>query len=75
MKTNIGTYEAGARYLLGLFVLFLSFHGLAWWGLLGLIPLVTGCARFCPLYWLLHIDTDAWERDREDHHHPGFPSV
>jgi hypothetical protein len=68
MKTNVGSYDAGVRFLLGCVVLFLSVNGLGWWALLGLIPLATAACGFCPLYWLLRIDTAAWEEAHEPDH-------
>lgn len=68
MKNNVGSYDAGIRFILGCAVLFLSVNGLGWWGLLGLIPIVSAACGFCPLYWILRIDTAAWEEAREAHH-------
>jgi hypothetical protein len=59
MKTNVGSYDAGARFVLGCGVLFMSLNGLGWWGPLGFIPITTAACGFCPLYWLLGIDTAA----------------
>ncbi len=69
MKTNVGSYDAGIRFLLGCVVLFLSVNGIGWWGLLGLIPILSAACSFCPLYWVLRIDTAAWEDAREHRHH------
>jgi hypothetical protein len=68
MKTNVGSYDAGVRFLLGCVVLFLSVNGLGWWALLGLIPIITAACGFCPLYCLFHIDTAAWEEAHEHRH-------
>jgi hypothetical protein len=65
MKTNVGSYDAGVRFILGCAVLFFSVNGLGWWGLLGLIPIANAACGFCPLYWLLRIDTAAWEEAHE----------
>ncbi|MGC4070926.1 MAG: DUF2892 domain-containing protein [Nibricoccus sp.] len=67
MKTNVGSYDAGIRFLLGCVILFLSVNGLGLWGLLGLIPILSAACAFCPIYWLFGIDTDAWECARERH--------
>lgn len=49
MPQNIGTLNRTARIDLGLVLLSLVFVGpKTLCGLLGLIPLVTGLARFCP---------------------------
>ena len=72
MKTNVGSYDAGVRFLIGCAVLFMSVNGLGWWALLGLVPMLTAACSFCPLYLLFHLDTEAWERAYEARHrqHP-----
>ncbi len=51
MTSNIGTIDRNLRLLLGVGLLSMVFIGPQTpWGLLGLIPLVTGLARFCPAY-------------------------
>lgn len=55
---NEHTIERAIRVLLGLTLLALVFTGPKTpWGLLGIIPLVTGLAGSCPLYTLLGIKT------------------
>ena len=67
MKSNIGTGDRVFRITLGL--LFLAsmfvFDDRFWWlGLIGLVPLVTGIAGWCPAYSLFGIDTNGTERIR-----------
>lgn len=60
MKTNVGGIDKGLRIVAGLGVLSLLFilEGNAkWWGLAGLVPLVTGSFGYCPLYALLGINS------------------
>lgn len=60
MKANVGGIDKGLRIAAGLGVLSLLFilEGNAkWWGLAGLVPLLTGMIGFCPLYSLLGLDT------------------
>ena len=58
MKTNVGTLDRALRILLGLALLALvGFGAIGPWGLIGLVPLVTGLVRFCPLYRVLGIQT------------------
>lgn len=57
---NVGNADRVIRILIsiGLFSLLFVLHGnLKWLGLLGLIPLVTAIAGFCPLYAILHISS------------------
>lgn len=58
MKMNIHNVERFIRVVVGLFVLSLIFWGLkSLWGLLGLIPLLTGLTGWCPPYAMLGIST------------------
>jgi hypothetical protein len=60
MNANVGGIDRVLRIVVGIAVLSLVFvlDGTArWWGLVGLVPLFTGLARFCPLYGLLGINT------------------
>jgi hypothetical protein len=65
MKANVGGIDKVLRMVVGAVLLALVFviDGSArWWGLVGLIPLVTGYAGYCPLYALLGINTCPLER-------------
>lgn len=62
MKHNVGSYDVAIRFTAGCLILCLGVHFETRWGLVGLIPLVTALAAFCPLYALLHIDTTFTDR-------------
>lgn len=54
MNCNIGCFERNLRILAGTVLVTLAFTDqIGAWGWLGLIPLVTGVIRFCPLYILI----------------------
>lgn len=57
MKINVGQTERVLRIIIGVVILGLGLYFQNWWGLVGLIPLVTGSIRFCPLYRLLGINS------------------
>ena len=58
MTRNEGTVDRSLRVVLGLFLLSLIFWGpQTYWGLVGLIPLVTGLVGSCPVYSVLGIKT------------------
>ncbi|MCE9573021.1 MAG: DUF2892 domain-containing protein [Deltaproteobacteria bacterium] len=58
MMTNEGTVDRAVRILLGVVLLALVFVGPATpWGLIGIVPLVTGLIGFCPLYRVLGLST------------------
>lgn len=58
MKANLGQIDRVLRIVLGLVLIALSLMGtIGWWGWLGIIPLVTGLMKFCPIYRLLGLST------------------
>jgi len=58
MPTNIGTPDRAVRALLGIGLLLLVVMGpQTYWGLLGLVPLLTAVTGFCPLYAIFGIST------------------
>ena len=64
MKPNIGSFDRYARIVLGLALMSLVFVGpKTLWGLIGLVPLLTGLARFCPAYGLTGVDTCGLRRE------------
>ena len=63
MKTNEASIDRILRVALGLALLLLVFVGPhTLWGLVGVVPLATGLAGYCPLYKVLGIDTCRFER-------------
>ena len=60
MPRNVGGVDRVLRIVVGLALLALVvvIDGPArWWGLVGLVALLTGLARTCPLYAMLGINT------------------
>jgi len=58
MTANVGTLDRSFRIILGLGLLSLVFIGPQTpWGLIGLIPLITGLVRFCPAYGIIGVNT------------------
>lgn len=58
MKFNVGGMDRILRIVIGLVLIALAATGtVGWWGWLGVIPLLTGVVRFCPLYPLVGINT------------------
>lgn len=58
MSKNIGAWDRALRIVLGVALLSLVFIGpKTLWGLVGLIPLITGLARFCPAYGIAGVST------------------
>jgi hypothetical protein len=57
MKANVGSIDRTLRFVLGLAVLGAGYYFKSWWGLVGLVPLLTATFSFCPLYPILGIST------------------
>ncbi len=58
MKCNVGATDRLVRIIAGVLILLLGLIYRNWWGLIGLIPLITGVLRFCPLYLPFKINTE-----------------
>lgn len=57
MKQNVGRSDKTIRLLLAVAILAAGAYFKSWWGLLAIVPLVTGAMSFCPLYSILGINT------------------
>ena len=58
MTINEGTLDRALRVILGVVLLSLVLIGpKTLWGLVGLVPLLTGAVGFCPLYRVLGMST------------------
>jgi len=58
MKSNVGGIDRILRIVLGLVLIALAATGtVGWWGWLGIVPLLTGLFKTCPMYALLGFDT------------------
>ena len=56
MKKNVGSIDRGIRIIAGLALLGLAATG-KMWGLVGIVPLLTGILGWCPPYQMLGINT------------------
>lgn len=57
MEINIGSTERLLRIIAGVVIISLGLYFQSWWGVIGLVPLLTGLFRFCPLYKMLGMNT------------------
>lgn len=57
MQCNVGKTDRSIRIALGITILAIGMIVGSWWGLVGLVPLVTGVLRWCPLYASLSLST------------------
>ncbi len=57
MKSNVGPVDRLVRIIIGLIVAIAGVIFDSWWGLIGIVPIVTGLFKFCPLYLPFNITT------------------
>lgn len=50
MKCNVGGWDRMLRIVIGIVILGLGYAYNSYWGLLGLLPILTGLIRWCPAY-------------------------
>ena len=57
MKCNVGKADRVVRIVVGLGLLATGAYFHSWWGLIGLLPLLTAVVGFCPAYLPFGIST------------------
>ena len=62
MTANIGTADRVIRIVIGLVLFGVGFYFRSWWGLVGLLPILTALIRFCPAYVPFKLNTCAREK-------------
>jgi hypothetical protein len=63
MKANVGTIDRVLRVVGGLVLIGLAASGtVGLWGYIGVVPLLTGLFRFCPVYPLIGLNTCPMEK-------------
>ena len=62
---NIGSADRILRIIIGLVVLGAGYYYHSWWGLVGLVPLLTATFRICPAYLPFGLSTCARPKSKE----------
>lgn len=58
MKLNVGGIDRALRVIVGLALIALAItETVGIWGYIGIVPLLTGVFKFCPLYPIVGINT------------------
>ncbi len=57
MKSNVGSSDKIIRIILGVAIIAAGFYFKSWFGLVGIVPLLTAFVSFCPLYSLIGVNT------------------
>ncbi len=59
MKANVGGIDRILRLIVGLAILGAGYYFKSWWGLIGIVPVLTAVFRFCPAYLPIGMSTCA----------------
>jgi len=59
MKSNVGSIDRVVRLIAGFAILGAGYYFKSWWGLIGIVPLLTATFRFCPAYLPFGLSTCA----------------
>ena len=57
MLKNVGSADRYIRIILGIAIIIAGVSLQSWWGLIGMIPLLTAGLNFCPLYSMVGAST------------------
>jgi hypothetical protein len=64
MKCNVGKTDKMFRIVLGVVIILAGIYFKSWWGVVGLLPIVTGFIRWCPAYVPFGWSTCKEEKDK-----------
>ncbi|MCX7876840.1 MAG: DUF2892 domain-containing protein [Melioribacteraceae bacterium] len=57
MKKNVGSADRIIRFIIGLAIIVWGIIAQSWWGLIGIVPILTASINWCPLYLPFGIST------------------
>jgi hypothetical protein len=57
LACNVGKPDKIVRIIIGVVILAAGFYLKSWWGLIGVVPILTGVFGRCGLYYPLKINT------------------
>jgi hypothetical protein len=57
MRCNVGNIDKVLRIFIGFASIAAGVYFGSWWGIIGLVPLLTATAGYCPLYSLFGLST------------------
>ena len=57
MKLNVGSADRVIRIVVGVAICAAGWYYHSWWGLIGLVPIVTAAIGWCPAYLPLGLST------------------
>jgi hypothetical protein len=57
LKANVGNTDRIIRFVLGAVIIVVGFYFKSWWGVVGVVPIITGLLNHCPVYNLIGVST------------------
>jgi hypothetical protein len=63
MKANMGNTDKYMRVTIGIIAISLGLYFQSWWGVIGVIPIITSIISWCPFYVPLKISTISKQKD------------
>ena len=57
MNQNVGKIDRLFRILIGIVIIAIGAYFKSWWGIIGVVPILTAIIGFCPLYIPFKINT------------------
>ncbi len=57
MKKNMGSLDKNLRLVVGVAIGVIGYLNESWWGLVGLVPIITSFVSFCPAYLPFNLST------------------
>jgi hypothetical protein len=57
MKKNMGSLDKNLRLVVGIVILLVGYLNSSWWGLVGVVPIITSLVSFCPAYLPFNMST------------------
>ncbi len=57
MQKNVGQIDKIIRIVIGVAIIIAGLINHSWWGVVGVVPILTSFIGFCPLYTILNIST------------------
>ena len=62
MKKNVGSADKIFRYVVGVGIIAAGIYFKSWWGVIGIVPIVTATLGVCPAYLPFGISTCETEK-------------
>ncbi len=50
MKCNVGGTDRIIRIIMGVVIILAGVYFKSWWGVVGIVPILTALIKFCPAY-------------------------